>query len=1117
MTRAGRELEGWLASIGLERYARTLRDNDVDLEVLPELTEADLEQLGLSLGHRKKLLRALAGSAVAVETSPPDTPSPRAQARPGATGEGERRQLTVMFIDLVGSTELSRALDPEDMADVIRRYQACCADVLKRWDGHVAKYMGDGVMAYFGFPSAHEDDAERAVRAGLDLIQAVGALQCASGLRLAVRIAAATGQVMVGELIGHGSAQEETVVGETPNLAARLQTLAPPNGVVIAEGTRRLIGRLFDLEDLGRQELKGFESTTQAWLVAGLGRAESRFDALRGGQLTPLVGRDHELAILLERWSWASDGDGQVVLLSGEPGIGKSRLIRGIRERLTGDKHVVVSHYCSPYHGNTALHPVIELIERAARFERDDSSDRRLDRLEQLLENPSDAVPLVAALMSIPTGERYPSLQLSPQRQKQRTLEVLMEQLESLAAGQPVLAIYEDLQWADPSTIAYLDLVTERVQGLPVLVIFSFRSEFTPPWRGSSHMTTLTLNRLGRRHGAAFIQQLTGKPIPADVVDQIVAKTEGVPLFVEELTKTVLESQILTDAGDRYAIAGTLPPLAIPATLNDSLTARLDRLSSVKEVAQIGAVIGRHFSHDLLAAVVPLSDEELKQALDQLVASELIFRRGIEPSVVYGFKHALVRDAAYEGLLKSRRQVLHARIVDALEGGGVEGAEPEILAHHSAQAGFVEKSARYWQKSGDLAISRSATLEAISDYRAALDLVGTLPKSAEGQRQELALQTSLGASLIAARGLAAPEVAAAFARADDLCREVDDRQLLIQALCGQYFFNSQRGDLGRTRALAERVLELARQGDDPGPLIIGHRIVGTSLLHLGLFHEARPHLERVLVLFAPERHRSLARRYSFDPNVLSLHFLSWCLQAQGHVAEAKLRSQESLADAQKAGHPASIAHAVAGAAILAQLRGEREAVRAQAEALLTVSDEQSFPFWAASGTVLKGWSEAANGQTDQGIALIEDGLSAYRATGAELWSPYFLLLLGEARRMAGQGQTSLAATDEALAQVYRSGARWCEADLYTLKGQLAADAGHFDQAGVALESALRIAREQSARSFELRAATGLARLWAEQGEAERARDLLNPMLAWFDPGSTALDLDAARSLLRKLG
>ena len=724
------DIAAWLRELGLERYEQAFRDNDIAPAVLPELTDQDLKDLGVSLGHRRLLLKAI--QALANEQaghSPTEgTPhgSPHLAAYPGA----ERRQLTVLFVDLVGSTELSARLDPEDLASVIRAYQECCAQVIGRWGGHIAKYMGDGVLAYFGWPKAHEDQAERAVRAGLEVVNGVATLETSTGTALAARAGIATGLVMVGELIGEGAAQEQAVVGETPNLAARLQAHAKPGSVVISQATRRLVGGLFELTDLGRRRLKGFAEPLSAWRVEGEGRAEGRFEALHGERLTPLVGREHELGILMERWAWARDGDGQAVLLSGEPGIGKSRVIRTLHERLRDELYTPLSHYCSPHHTNSALHPVIGLLERAARLDRAAPPEEQLARIEAMLiptsGGPGEVAPLLAALLGVPSGERYPALTMTPEVQKRRTLLALLDQLEGLAARQPILALCEDAHWIDPSTLELLGLVIERIPQLRVLALITFRPEFQPPWTGYAHVTTLTMSRLGRRQGADLVARVSGdKPLPPEIVEQIVARTDGVPLFVEELTKTVLESGLLADAGDHYELTGPLPPLAIPTTLHNSLMARLDRLGPVKEVAQIGAVIGREFSYKLLAAVAPMSANRLNDALEQLVNSELVFGRGTPPDAIYTFKHALVQDAAYQSLLKSKRQQLHARIVQVLEQRfpDVMDTKPELLAHHCVEGRLIEKAVAYWYRAGQQAIARSTLAEAAAHLAKGLEML----------------------------------------------------------------------------------------------------------------------------------------------------------------------------------------------------------------------------------------------------------------------------------------------------------------------------------------------------------------------------------------------------------
>src|SRR5215470_10821996 len=691
---AMQEIADWLDKLGMSQYARRFTENDIDVRALRYLTDQDLKDIGVSLGHRRRMLAAISELAGAA----PATPGPTTTTAAAATSQdsAERRQLTVMFCDLVGSTALSARLDPEDLRGIIAAYHRGCTELIERNGGFVAKYMGDGVLAYFGYPQAHEHDAERAVRAGLNLVEAVPKLATNVGSPLQVRIGIATGLVVVGDLIGAGASQEQAVVGETPNLAARLQALAEPGTVVIAASTRRLTSGLFEYRDLGTVSAKGFGDPVQVWQVAGASAVESRFEALRTAT-TPLVGREEEIELLLRRWGQAKAGDGQVVLISGEAGIGKSRIAETIVERLGSEPHTRLRYFCSPHHQDSALYPSIAQLERAAGFRREDTADERLAKLEAVLaqgtNDLNEAVPLLADLLSIPVGDRYPSLQLTPQKRKEKTLHAQLAQIEGLAARQPVLMAFEDVHWSDPTTRESLDLLIERVPALRVLVLITFRPEFTLRWIGRRHVTLLSLSRLPPRQRAEMIAQVTGgKPLPKEIADEIVDRTDGVPLFVEELTKAVIESGILTETSDRYAITGPVAPLAIPTTLHASLLARLDRLAPTREVAQIGAALGRHFSHELISAVAPMPQQQLDDALAHLVSAELIFRRGSPPDAEYTFKHALVQDAAYSTLLRSRRQQLHARIVQVLEQRFPATGEThlELLAHHTTQASLIE-------------------------------------------------------------------------------------------------------------------------------------------------------------------------------------------------------------------------------------------------------------------------------------------------------------------------------------------------------------------------------------------------------------------------------------------
>jgi class 3 adenylate cyclase len=715
----------WLDDLGLGKYTKVFAENEIDLATLPHVTEEDLKVLGLTLGARRKLLAAVERLDHEIK---PKSGARVDGDRAGGT-EAERRQLTVMFCDLAGSTELSERLDPEDLREILQAYQKACSEIIGRYEGHVAKYIGDGLLVYFGYPKAHEDDAQRAVRAGLEIVSGVAGLSGRIGappnIELAAHLGIHTGLVVAGEMGAGDTREEMAIVGETPNIAARLEGLAGPGSVLISDSTHSLIEGLFVCEALGPQSLKGISEPVAVYRVKGETTARSRFEAAASRGLMPLVGREQEMALLLDRWEQAKHGEGQVVLLSGEAGIGKSRITRMLRDRVASEDHVRLRYQCSPYHTNSALHPIMDQLERAAGFARDDPARVRLGKLESLLaqssRQPAEAVPLLAAVLSIPTGDRFPPLELSPEAQKERTLAALIDQIKGLAENRPLLIIFEDAHWIDPTSQELLDLIVDHAQALKALVLITYRPVFASPWGGHPHVTSLTLNRLGRRQSQSMVRALTAnKSLPDEVLDQILAKTDGVPLFLEELTRTVLESGLLKEEEDLYVLAGPLPPLAIPATLHDSLMARLDRLSPIKEVAQTAAAIGREFSHQLLSEVSTATDEGLEDALAQLAEAELVFRRGKPPQATYTFKHALVRDAAYESLLKSKRRELHGRIAEALEQSFPERAEvePELLAYHLTEAELTEPAIAYWRTAGLRAIERSANVEAVAHLTA---------------------------------------------------------------------------------------------------------------------------------------------------------------------------------------------------------------------------------------------------------------------------------------------------------------------------------------------------------------------------------------------------------------
>jgi class 3 adenylate cyclase/predicted ATPase len=1064
--------------------------------------------------------------AVAPSTTPSMPPKAAPTPPPSSRSAAERRQLTVMFCDLVGSTALASRLDLEDLGEVVSAYHHCVAATVARFDGFVAKYMGDGVLVYFGWPLAHEDEAERAVRAGLAIVDALAELETPTKEPLAVRIGIATGLVMVGELIDAGMAPERTVLGETPNLAARLQALAAPGGVVISQATRRLVGGLFELIELGLHRLKGFTEPIAVWQVERESRAESRFEALHGERLIPLVGREHELGILLERWAWAKDGDGQVVLLPGEPGIGKSRVIRALRESLEAEPHTLLSHYCSPYHTNSALYPVIGLLQRAMRLNRDDPPEEQVTKLEAVLGRPSDrlaeVVPLLAALLGIPTGERYPAPTPTPEVQKRRTLQALVDQTAALAAQQPVLAVYEDVHWVDPSTLELLGLLVESIRKLPVLVLISFRPEFQPLWTGQAHVTMLTMSRLGRRQGADLVARVTGdKLLPAEIVEQIVARTDGVPLFVEELTKAVVESGFLADAGDHYELHGPLPPLAIPMTLHDSLMARLDRLAPVKEVAQIGAVIGREFSYELLAAVAPMLREELDNALEQWVKSELVFRRGTGPEAIYTFKHALVHDAAYQSLLRSKRQQLHARIAQVLEERVTDTGEigPEVLARHLTDAGLAARAIPYWCRAGELAARRSANLEAVAHLTKGLELVATLPDAPDRAEEELALRLAIGGPLIAVKGYPAPEVEETYSRSWALCEQLGRSGELFPVLRGLWNYRLLRGELRLAHDLAERLVGLAEEQGEHLRRALARRALGTTLFALGRFADAARELSEGITsddAVAAWEDPAPLLLYTERAGIVCRLYLAWALWFLGFPDRALRRMEVGLTLAQNLSHTNSLAFAMNFAAVLHNFRREFDAARQRAEVTIDLASEHPLPQWLVEATICRGAALVGLGQQAEGIAQLCTGLAGWNGTGCRLFNTQWLGLLAGAYIQAGQLERALSALDRATDAAATTGECHYEAELSRLRGVALTELGNYAEATSWLHQAIDIARNQQAKSLELRAATSLARLWRNQGRHGEASALLTPIWAWFTEGFDTLDLKEAKTLLDEL-
>ncbi|WP_247779614.1 AAA family ATPase [Bradyrhizobium sp. 170] len=1035
------------------------------------------------------------------------------------SSSAERRQLTVMFCDLVGSTALAAQLDPEDLREVIAAYRDGVAAIVRKHGGSISRYIGDGMLILFGHPSAHEDDAESAVRAALEIAAATHA---PPGLELQVRLGLATGLVIVGDLIGSEAAEAQAVLGETPNLAARLQALAEPDGVVIAEDTRRLIGGLFDYQDLGPVTLKGFAAQVRAWRVLREGTAESRFEALHAAALTPLVGREEELELLGRRWRRARTGTGQVVLLAGEAGIGKSRLVTALQERIEGEPHTRLRYFCSPHHQDSALYPFIAQLQRAAGFEREDRPEARLDKLRALLSPaspPDEEVAILAELLSIPTCDSYLPIALTPQQKKERSLDALVRQLESLARRRSIMILFEDAQWIDPSSRELLDRTVERVASLPVLLLITFRPELQSAWTGKSHVSAMVLNRLDQGASAALIRSVAGnRTLPSEILDEIAERTDGVPLFVEELTKAVLEAA----AGVARAVsAAPLPGLTVPPTLHASLMARLDRIGPVaKEVAQVGAAIGREFSYDLLAAVAHRSDSELRAALDRLIGAGLVFRRGEPPDANFLFKHALVQDAAYGTLLRGHRRELHARIARVLEERFTKAAEahPEILAHHCGNAGLIEKAVSYWQQAGQRSKARSAMAEAIRQMRKALDLLFELPETPERQRTELELQLALGGALIAAKGHGAEETGKAYVRARRLCELQNDTPNLLKALWGEFVHHHTRAETNRSHRAAEELLNLAARQEDRAALVAGHRAVGDSWLHRGRLGAARAHLEQGLAFYDPAQHHSLTVLFAENARVAMLSFLSLTLGLLGFADQAQARSREAVAEARELSHPISLAFALSVACRLHFVLEDPRTVRRRAEELIALTTEQRFAFFLAMGTTYRGWTLVEAGDAEAGIDLLRRGIEGFQASGAAWILPFYLAQLATAHAKTGRPEEGLGRLSEALALTEKSGVRWFEAELHRRRGELllTAHAGAEAEAEADFRHAIAIARRQDAKLWELRAATSLARLWRGQGKRDEARAPLMSVHGWFTEGFDTPDLKEAKALLDEL-
>jgi class 3 adenylate cyclase/predicted ATPase len=1111
-------ISAWLDRLGLGRYAAAFDENAVDLDIVSELTEVDLERMGVALGHRKRILRAISTSPL---PSPGDATT---RLVPSQHLESEKRQLTMLFCDLVGSTALAVQLDPEDLSTVIRRFQSTCTSVVTHNGGYVARYMGDGLLAYFGYPIAHEDEAENAVHAGLDLVAKLGQLLLPSGEPLQVRVGIATGLVIIGDSIAEGSVAEVEATGEAPNLAARLQQLAAPNSVVISEVTRRLLGGGFVCERLQPSELKGFSEPVTAFKVTGERAWESRFDAKHTSRLTQFVGRQREMAQLEHLWALAKRGKGQVALLCGEPGIGKSRISIALLDHIQADQHVTVRWQCSSHHANSPLFPVIRYLERAARFEREDNSQVKLEKLEAMLSRVGQSTlanaALYAALLSIPSNGRYLPLNLTPSRQRDRTIDALIRQLLTYASAQPVLFLLEDMHWIDPTTLELINRTIESVKTAAVLMVITFRPDFFPPWLDGSHVTMLRLERLGRDQVVAMISNLaTGKELPTEVSETIISKTDGVPLFVEEMTKAILETNAFEAPGERNATPGQFAVPAIPVTLHDSLMARLDRLAPIKEIAQIGATIGREFPYRLLAAVAPMSDASLKVALARLAAAELIFGRGEPPESNYTFKHALVQDTAYGSLVRSKRQQLHSKIAGALDVHFPQTVEtqPELMAHHLEQAGLLERAIDFLLKAGKRSVERSANPEAIRHLTRALDLLESIG-GRERSNRKLELKILLAQAMIAGRGYAAAETKAALVGARALIDESTDSASKFVVLYGLWACRYVGGEVAlQQMAAAEFLAEAERQGVTSA-LSLSHCALGTTYVTMGEFEAGRRHLEQARALYNPELEPGSLYQYGQDIGATALCYLCWAMWQLGYVDQATEIAAEAVKHAEALSHPHTLAYTICHAQGMMDIFRRCPAnTHSYARKLISLCTEHDFPFWIAGGQILDGWASCYD-ELENGIELLRAGLSAWRKTGARLWLPAFIALEAEAHATGGRFEAAVQAIEQAITVSNETGERWAIAEVLRLKARILSTAGRgaANEIETLLNESIETARRQRARVWELRASCDLAKLKRAQGREYEALKLLQSIYDQFTEGFGTADLLDAKALIESL-
>lgn len=1089
----------WLDDLGLGAFAAKFEENLIDEAALRQLTEADLSELGLPLGPRVKIRAALeelrsvpSSQTRGVSDRRPDTgPTP---------DRAERRRITVMFVDLVGSTALQTRLDPEDMAQVIRTYQDSCAGIITRFTGHVAKYMGDGVLAYFGWPQTHEDEVAQAVRAGLAIADSVTEIRAPDGTIMRARVGLATGLVVVGDLVGEEESRERTVVGETPNLAARLQAQAQPDQVVISEATRSLLGRRFELEDLGEFELKGIEGKTRAYSVQSERAIESRFEATNE-ELMPIVGREHELALIMDRWHRATDGEGQGVLLVGEAGIGKSRTVRAVLDELSNHPHVRIRYQCSPNHVDSALWPVVRHLTFASQIRPEDDPEVRRSKLSsvivQTVEDAEDA-RFLGRLLGL-DDDRPGSDALDPAVQRARTLEALVRQLLILAQGQPALVVLEDAHWSDPTTLEMIERTLASINGARVMVLITSRPDQQPQLDAYPHMSRIPLNRLGRDDIEAIVRrQGHGRDMSPELIDEIIRRTDGVPLFAEELTKTVLET------GDTH----------VPATLHDSLMARLDRIGEVKEIAQVASCIGREVDFRLLSEIVDIPDGELEEALAKLVAAGLMFRRGTPPEARYTFKHALLQDTAYESLLKSRRRDTHKRIASVLEGQLTEMAEnePELVAYHLTAAEMPERAIPYWEEAGRRSAERSANAEALGHLREALKAIRSLPENAERERMELGVYAETAGPLMSTKGYSAPETVEVFGHVRRLVSKVGDDSLIFPSLYQQWVVPIFSGEADQAREVAEEFVSRAIDRADPALILMGKRILGICLFELSRYEEALDSLNEVERLYRADEHEDLRFRFGQDPLAAAMCFRGMAHFALGDFAAARSDMEVAVARAEAVNHANTLGYIYSiGDLTVAWAVDDRAHVAPAAQRAVELCERYGMIAWRAYSRVFRGWSSVLAGNTDSGFESIAAGFEDLTESRTGMHLRHCLALHAEALHASGRHREGLEVIERAFDSTPDQ--TWILPEMHRIKGCLLTSTEGPERGLEEMETALELSQAAGAPGMELRVAISFAGVASELGRSPEGRKVLADAIGKVASGQGAPIMRRANQLL----